>query len=111
MQPAPRNEGENVPEAFRRWAALRGYDAAVALSEKRDAFGREKYGQPLMSDDGRDTMQDAVEEIGDPARKRSGARKRDLMHYLFKAKMQGKDLSKEVELKKHLDVLIVLCYA
>lgn len=99
MQPAPRNEGENVPEAFRRWAALRGYNASVALSEKRDAFGREKYGQPLMSDDGRDTMQDAVEEIG------------DLMHYLYKAKMQGVDLSKEVDLKKHLDVLIVLCYA
>ena len=77
MQPSPKREGEEVPSAYRAWAKRYSVDKAVILSEERDRFGQEKYGQPLMTGDGRDTFQDSREEMG------------DLLHYLFKAKMQG----------------------
>lgn len=92
-QPAPRNNGENVPEAFREWAAQHNFPHAVALSEERDAFGRAKYGQPLMTDDGRVTMVDAVQEMG------------DLLHYVFKARMNREPLD---EVAKYLPTLFVL---
>lgn len=42
------------------------------LVEQRDAFGRKKYGQPLMSEDGRNGVEDARQEAG------------DLLQYAFK---------------------------
>lgn len=47
------------------------------MVETRTAFGMKKYGQMLMTEDGRDTGRDAVEEMG------------DLLQYAYKAKMNG----------------------
>lgn len=46
--------------------------ALIALVSERDAFGRAKYGQPLMSLDGRNGVEDARQEAG------------DLLQYAFK---------------------------
>lgn len=40
---------------------------ALHLVRQRDAFGRAKYGQPLMTGDGRDHVNDAVAEQVDGA--------------------------------------------
>ena len=37
----------------------------INLVRERDAFGRTKYGQPLMSNDGRNGITDARQELGD----------------------------------------------
>jgi hypothetical protein len=70
-----------VPERLRDWAWLNGYDFVVRLSEERERFGMQKYGQTLMHSDGRDTSKDIMDEIG------------DMFHYLAKARMQGMDVS------------------
>lgn len=80
-QPPPQRAGTAVPEAFRAWASSHGFKEAVTLSEQRDAFGQTKYGQPLMTQDGRCSVTDAMDEIG------------DLMHYVYKAKMNGENIS------------------
>ena len=82
QQPDPVNKGRNVPEAFQKWASANGHEEACELSKIRDSFGQSKYGQPLMSEDGRDTIQDVIEEIG------------DMLHYLYKAKMNGENIDK-----------------
>lgn len=56
-------------------------DDLVKLIKQRDAFGRAKYGQPLMSQDGRNGIEDAKQELG------------DLMQYVMKCKLAGEDLS------------------
>lgn len=81
-QPPPRNRGVNVPEDFRKWAAERGFDDAIALSRDRDEFGFGKYKQRLMTKDGRDSIEDAIDELG------------DFFHYAHKAKMNGEDMSR-----------------
>lgn len=81
QQPAPINEGENVPKAFQAWAWKHGKEHAVQLSKERDAFGQEKYGQPLMTGDGRDTIKDITDELGDGN------------HYLYKAIMMKLEVS------------------
>lgn len=47
------------------------------LIRQRDAFGRAKYGQPLMSQDGRNGVEDARQEAG------------DLLQYAFKVHLAG----------------------
>ena len=97
QQPAPVAIGDNVPEAFQRWANEHGFDGAVRLSEARDAFGRAKYGQPLMTGDGRRTDIDALDELG------------DLLHYLFKAKMNGDAVGRVLRLLPALEALASEC--
>lgn len=46
----------------------------------RDAYGRRKYGQPLMSEDGRDHVNDARQEI------------LDALQYIQAARIQGSDV-------------------
>ncbi len=58
------------------------------LVKERDAFGRRKYGQPLMSMDGRDTIKDIEDEIG------------DMLQYCKKLQMQGDEEGKKVILKR-----------
>lgn len=58
-------------------------DALIALIKDRDTFGRAKYGQPLMSEDGRNGIEDAKQELG------------DLLQYLLKCKLAGQTVSKE----------------
>lgn len=83
-QPAPRgNGGEVVADKLIEWLeSLDCVDTSqvVDLVRKRDAFGRQKYGTPLTTEDGRDEMQDALEEMG------------DLLQYLFKARMNRRCL-------------------
>ncbi len=56
----------------------------------RDAFGRAKYGQPLMTGDGRDGVEDALQELGDAAQ------------YIFKAAATGQDVE---PLREHVRAL------
>ena len=55
-------------------------DQTATLIKERDAYGFAKYGQHLMSCDGRDSIEDARQELG------------DLLQYLYKAKMNGEDI-------------------
>lgn len=82
-EPKPKNRGVVIPDLLIEY--LRGYDnsqAAVKLIQDRDAFGRSKYGQPLMSQDGRDSVEDAMQEIG------------DCMQYLYKAHVNGENVDR-----------------
>ena len=65
-QPAPLNEGEDVIAGLARWMLTQGenIDIATLLLQRRQ-FGVEKYGQPLMSNDGRDSLKDLEDEILD----------------------------------------------
>jgi hypothetical protein len=71
-EPAPQRAGFVVPEKLIIHLAdlLDGsndtqFERLIHLIEQRDAFGRQKYGQPLMSQDGRDGCEDARQELGD----------------------------------------------
>ena len=94
-QPPPKPEGREV---FRELVIFllklkmsrKRVAQAIELISARDAFGRAKYGQPLMTTDGRDDIEEAVQEIG------------DAMMYIHKAKMNGKDLK---PVREHLAVL------
>lgn len=80
-QPAPVPQGDIVPPVFQEWARAQGFNEAAELSVSRAAFGEAKYGQPLMTGDGRNSIEDAKDEIG------------DFFHYLQKAIMNGEDVS------------------
>jgi hypothetical protein len=74
-EPAPVEKGIVVPDALIAYLEdNHPYEAAVLcpLVRERDAFGRAKYGQPLMSQDGRNGVEDARQEAG------------DLLQYAFK---------------------------
>jgi hypothetical protein len=62
----------------------------LTLLEKRYNFGVSKYGQPLMSNDGRDDIEDCLQEIG------------DAIQYLSKALYNKKDIT---PLRDSLEVL------
>lgn len=65
-EPDPQYSGQAVtPILVARLKELRCDTALIELIEARDAFGRQKYGQPLMSNDGRDGVEDAKQELGD----------------------------------------------
>ena len=72
-------------EPFRDQAAS-NLDSLIALVKARDAFGQAKYGQRLMSDDGRNGIEDARQELG------------DLLQYVMKCKLAGQDLTEFMEL-------------
>lgn len=81
-EPAPRLGGEPVTPALVAWlidhaAAQSVVDAVLA----RDAFGREKYGQPLMTDDGRDVVEDARQELA------------DALQYIMRARLTHADIT------------------
>lgn len=66
----------------------------VELIRQRDALGRQRYGQPLMSNDGRSGVQDAKEELG------------DLLQYAMKCRLNGtEDLE---ELKELLRTTVIV---
>lgn len=85
-EPDPINKGIIVPDKLIQYIKESSLgsstkDKAVRLILERDAFGRNKYGQPLRSEDGRDSIEDARQEVG------------DLMNYVYKAKINGVDLT------------------
>lgn len=64
-------------------------DRLVQLVKERNAFGMEKYKQPLYSEDGRNGIEDARQELG------------DLLQYAQKIKMQkGNDPEAVLEFLK-----------
>jgi len=98
-EPDPVFSGEPVPDKLISFLQSSNIDgnvlvSAVKLIRARDAFGRDKYGQPLMSKDGRDDIEDAMQELG------------DLMQYAFKARMNGRSLDKLRELTVALDLIL-----
>jgi len=58
------------------------YEQLSELIQQRYEFGIKKYGQPLMSSDGRNGIQDAREEMG------------DLVQYVFKVFTVPENLQK-----------------
>jgi hypothetical protein len=56
-------------------------EMTLKLLEARYNFGKMKYGQPLMSEDGRDDVEDCLQEIG------------DAIQYLSKAIYHKKDIT------------------
>lgn len=91
MNGAPINRGISVPDKLVTWIKTTDLpqntkDKAIDLVLTRDTFGCEKYGQSLMTKDGRITVQDALEELG------------DLLQYLYKAKLNNEDMTKVKEL-------------
>lgn len=100
VQPDPEPLGESVPDKLIDWICLQetkvpidSIEKSILLIKKRDEFGRQKYGQSLMTRDGRNTMVDALEELG------------DLLQYLFKAKLNNEDCT---EIKDLMPILIAL---
>lgn len=82
VQPPPVKKGEVVTDSLIKYLeTLNDYSSkkAIELVKARDAFGRAKYGQPLMTDDGRDHVEDALQELG------------DLLQYIWACRMQGRD--------------------
>jgi hypothetical protein len=56
----------------------------IVLVQERNAFGVTKYGQPLMTRDGRNGLEDARQELG------------DLLQYVCKCAMVGPDDKEEL---------------
>lgn len=80
-EPAPVNRGEPVTPPLLDWLRSYGFDDEARVVEARAAFGREKYGQPLMTLDGRDPIEDARQELA------------DALQYVQRAAMLGADLT------------------
>lgn len=80
-EPSPVQRGELVTPSLVAWLRARGDIGAAQLVRERDAFGRQKYGQGLMTGDGRDTVEDLLQELGDG------------LQYGWKAVLQGIDLA------------------
>ena len=79
-EPPPVPLGEPVTPRLVAWLEQRGDHGVADLVRARDAFGRAKYGQPLTTEDGRDTMEDLAQEIG------------DALQYACKASITGADV-------------------
>jgi hypothetical protein len=82
-QPSPVPQGIPVTDHLIRWILSQDLDISVmndviALVQERSNFGYKKYGQRLMSQDGRDDVIDAMQEVG------------DLLQYAYKAKINGR---------------------
>ena len=94
MQPKPINKGVvifNLIQSYLDDVKDKSYNNEVLekLFQRYD-FGLKKYGQPLMSDDGRDSVRDADEEL------------LDAIQYIIKCKYNKCDLT---PIKKTLYVL------
>lgn len=94
-EPPPKPSGIIVPDSLIGYLKQKYSHESVPLVElikQRDAFGRAKYGQPLMSQDGRNGVEDARQEAG------------DLLQYAYKVYLTGdkegleslKELTKQV---------------
>lgn len=67
-EPPPKPRGIVIPDALCAHIQIQqphGWQQLLQLVLERDAFGRKKYGQPLMSEDGRNGYEDARQELGD----------------------------------------------
>lgn len=95
-EPAPVPQGVVVYNEACKWIDATYPDktpevlAFLELLQKRHNFGQKKYGQPLMTDDGRDDLEDAAQEMG------------DLFMYVTKALLNSRDVS---GLAEHVAIL------
>jgi len=102
-EPPPQPHGEAVTPVLLKWldscsdkdhcCYSDACDCMSVLVKRRDAFGRAKYGQPLMTKDGRDSVEDAMQELG------------DLAQYMFKARLNGENLDQVVKLLPLLQLI------
>jgi len=93
-EPPPEPRGEPVIPGLLAWLREQGEEAAAQLVVERDAFGTRKYGQTLLSDDGRDPIEDCRQELG------------DALIYSWKARMRGADGSSLFSLARVLRDLL-----
>lgn len=87
-EPMPKNEGISITPLVLDWLRNRNFNSTTELIYERHNYGLQKYGQELMSNDGRNEIEDARQELG------------DLLQYLTKAKVNKCDLK---EVKAQLD--------
>ena len=79
-EPAPQNKGLEITPALILYIdslKLSNPELVKKLVRERHEFGLEKYGQPLMSEDGRNGIEDARQELG------------DLLQYLYKVSISN----------------------
>lgn len=86
-EPSPIMKGEIVTQSLVKYLQECNHPTIVELVKERDAFGRKKYGQPLMTEDGRNTLEDIRQEFG------------DLIQYMWKGIMKQK--SEFINIKKN----------
>lgn len=105
-EPAPRAGGELVTPRVLAWLATQAVNVgdeavarAVALVRARDAFGRLKYEQGLSLEDGRDTVEDLKQELG------------DALQYGVKALIEGVEGERLEELRDLAQLLWLLMCA
>lgn len=82
QQPAPLAGGREVMPVLLAWISENVTDAATRAAllsgiAERDAFGRQKYGQPLLTGDGRRTAVEVWQDL------------LDALQYATKAEMEG----------------------
>jgi len=98
LQAKPQNKGKQVYEVTLDYLdELKNQTFVKETKEllyQRYKFGISKYGQPLMSEDGREEVQDCVEELA------------DAIQYLSKAKYNKRDLTIIKELNNVLTRLL-----
>jgi len=108
-EPPPKNKGVEVPPLLLEWLSKQEsiqveYSAfiseeelkqAMELVQARTNYGIHKYGMPLKTQDGRDSQEDAVQEIG------------DALQYLYKARLNGENIDK---IKHLMSVLLLLVF-
>ena len=104
-EPSPINKGKEVPAELIKFIQLKpnlaqaGKKILIELISERDEFGKEKYGQSLMSQDGRNEIEDARQELG------------DFLQYVYKAKMNNHpDLIKLQELLLFSNILLAYIF-
>lgn len=90
-EPPPKNKGFDVTKELIHM--LRHYPHVsrrlVSLVEERQEYGVQKYGQSLMSNDGRNGLEDARQELG------------DLIQYLYK--VYGDNMDEKHSAKEYRD--------
>ena len=97
VEPKPRPEGQVVSDALIAYLKNRPKtQELVRLVQQRHQFGMQKYGQPLMSQDGRSGVEDAKEELG------------DLLQYCYKCRLNGSEDTKQLRrmLKQSQNILL-----
>jgi hypothetical protein len=103
-QPPPVPKGDPVTPLLVDWlihsfAGTLSAEQIVDINEKlieRYHFGLQKYGQPLMTKDGRDEVVDAREEA------------LDMLQYVYKAKLNGRYEEARKELVPYVVILAKL---
>lgn len=95
-EPPPLREGVEVTPLLLEWLErVNMNEKVIHLIKERHLYGLNKYGQGLMTEDGRNTLEDARQEAG------------DLLQYLFKARLQKTSFSSEE--KKSFKEMLNFC--